>query len=119
MEPGFGDLVRIVSTPETERAGIAGLLGRVRGETQPSASGVAVIGRVGVADDFALQVQLDGRSESHWVTLDLVEFIDPRSAAQSPGSEEPRARPKTEEWQKKDLPSSGWQRFLARLRGDG
>lgn len=117
MEPGFGDLVRIVSTPETERAGIAGRVGRVRGETQPSASGVAVIGRVGVADDFALQVQLDGRSESHWVTLDLVEFIDPRSAAPSPASEKPRARPKTEEWQEKDLPSSAWQRFLARLRG--
>jgi hypothetical protein len=117
MEPGFGDLVRIVSTPETERAGIAGLVGRVRGETQPSASGVEAIRRVGVADDFALQVQLDGRSESHWLTLDLVEFIDPRSAVQSPGSSTPRSRPKTEEWQEKDLPSSRWQRFLARLRG--
>ena len=117
MEPGFGDLVRIVSTPETERAGIAGRVGRVRGETQPSASGVEVIGRGEVADDFALQVQLDGRSESHWVTLDLVEFIDPRSAAPSPGSPEPRSRPKTEEWQEKDLPSSVWKRFLARLRG--
>jgi len=106
-----------VSTPETERAGIAGLVGRVRGETQPSASGVEVIGRVGVADDFALQVQLDGHSESHWLALDLIEFIDPRSAAQSPASSQPRSRPKTEEWQEKDLPSSVWKRFLARLRG--
>jgi hypothetical protein len=119
MEPGFGDLVRIAATPETERAGIAGLVGRVRGETQPSASGVPVIGRAGVADDFALQVQLDGRAESHWLTLDLLEFIDPRSAAPSPGSPQPRPRPKTEEWQEKDLPSSVWQRFLARLRGGG
>jgi hypothetical protein len=118
MEPGFGDLVRIAATPETERAGIAGLVGRVRGETQPSASGVPVIGREGVADDFALQVQLDGRSESHWLTLDLLEFIDPRSAG-SPASSPPRSRPKTEEWQEKDLPSSVWQRFLARLRGGG
>ena len=108
-----------MSTPETERAGIAGLVGRVRGETQPSESGVAVIGRAGVVDDFALQVQLDGRSESHWLTLDLIEFIDPRSAAPSPAPSKPRSRPKTEEWQEKDLPSSRWQRFLARLRGNG
>jgi hypothetical protein len=118
MEPGFGDLVRIASTPETERAGIAGLVGRVRGETQPSASGVDVIGRAGVADDFALQVQIDGRSESHWLTLDLLDFIDPRFESGSPGASQPRSRPKTEEWQEKDLPSSVWQRLLARLRGD-
>ena len=117
MKSGFGELVRIVSTPETERAGIAGLVGHVRGETQPSASGVEVIGRAGIADDFALRVQPEGRGDSHWLTLDLIEFIDPRSAAPSPGSPEPRSRPKTEEWQEKDLPSSVWKRFLARLRG--
>ena len=117
MEPGFGDLVRIASTPETERAGVAGLVGRVRGETQPSASGVGVIGRAGVADDFALQVQIDGRADSYWLTLDLLEFIDPRSAAPSPAAPAPRSRPKTQEWQEKDLPSSVWQRLLARLRG--
>ena len=119
MEPGFGELVRIVTAPETERVGIAGLVGRVRGETQPSASGVNVIARAGVPDDFALQVPIDGRSESPWLTLDLLEFIDPRSESGSPGAPKPRSRPKTEEWQEKDLPSSVWQRLLARLRGGG
>ena len=119
MESRFGDLVRVASTPETEQAGLAGLVGRVRGETQPSVSGVVVIG--GAADDFALQVQFDERGESHWLAFDLVEFVDlkqkPRSG--SPDSPKERLRPKTEEWQEKDLPSSRWQRFVARLRGRG
>ena len=119
MEPGFGDMVRIVSTTETERAGLAGLLGRVRGETQPSVSGVAVIGAV--ADDFALEVEFDDPEGSRWLTLELVEFVDPKQKqSQRSGSPDPskqRVRPKTEEWQEKDLPSSRWRRFLARLRG--
>jgi hypothetical protein len=115
LEPGFGDLVRVVSTPETERAGIAGRTGRVRGETQPSASGVEVIRRDGVADDFALEVELDGGHERRWLTLDLVEFLDPRSGSATRVEE--RSRPKTQEFQETDLPSSVWQRILARLRG--
>lgn len=110
MARTFGDLVRIVSTPETERAGLAGRVGNVAGETQPSVSGVEVIG--GTGDDFALDVRFEGSGRSHWLALDLVEFVDPGAA----GSTE-RIRPRTEEWQEKDLPSSGWQRFLARLRG--
>jgi hypothetical protein len=121
MKNGFGDLVRIVKTPETERAGLAGLVGHVAGETQPSVSGVQVIG--GTGDDFALDVRFDGRAETHWFALDLVEFLDPSSVAtqrpESPAKPAIRTRPKTQEWQEKDLPSSGWQRFLARLRGGG
>src|SRR5215475_4770270 len=108
MKSGFGDRVRIVATPETERAGLARLAGNVLGETKPSVSGVPVIG--GAGDDFALQVQLDGRGESHWFTLDLVRFVDPASEAGSVDEPKPpqRPRPRTEEWQEKDLPSSGW-----------
>jgi len=118
VEPRFGDLVRIVSTSETERAGLAGLYGYVRDETQPSVSGVAVIG--GAPDDFALQVQCDGRSDSHWLPLDLVEFVDPKQKQgprSVPDASKERVRPKTQEWQEEDLPSSRWQRFVARLRG--
>ncbi len=117
MESRFGDLVRVASTPETEQAGLAGRVGRVRGETQPSVSGVAVIGAV--ADDFALEVEFDDPEGSRWLTLELVEFVDPKQK-QNPSSTTPpkeRVRPKTEEWQEKDLPSSRWRRFLARLRG--
>src|SRR5262249_17969213 len=120
MERRFGDLVRILSTPETERAGLAGLVGQVSGETQPSVSGVEVIG--GAGGGFPPHVRLDGREESHWFALDLVEFLDPRAGSTTDRLESApkgRARRRTEEWQEKDLPSSGWQRFLARLRGGG
>jgi len=117
MDARFGEVVRVRSTPETEQAGLAGLVGRVCGETQPSFSGADVIG--GTADDFALEVRFDESRESRWLALDLVEFLDPHtgSADRSQAAANERGRPKTEEWQEKDLPSSGWQRFLARLRG--
>jgi hypothetical protein len=105
----LGDAVRILSTPETERAGLAGLVGSVRGETKPSESGVSVIG--GSADDFALEVQFEGRNESSWLPLDLVQFVG--GEAEARGS----ARRGTGKWEEGDLPRSLWRRLLARLRG--
>jgi hypothetical protein len=109
MPASLGDAVRIVSTPETERAGLAGLVGSVRGETKPSESGVAVIG--GAADDFALEVHFEGRKESHWFPLELVQFVGDAAGANG------RARKETGKWHEKDLPRSLWRRLLARLRG--
>ena len=77
MEPrqaSFGDHVRIRTTPETVRAGVAGLEGEVYGETKPSVSGVSVVG--GPADDFALNVHFEERGESLWFAPELVEFLD-------------------------------------------
>lgn len=109
MPARVADTVRIVSTPETERASLARLVGEVRGETKPSVSGVTVVG--GAADDFALEVYFEERKESHWLPLELVRFVG-REHGEREGS-----RKETGKWQEKDLPRSPWQRFLARLRG--
>ncbi len=116
MRASFGDNVRIVSTPVTQQAGVAGLLGHVFGETKPSASGVIVIGDA--RDDFALNVAFEGRKETYWFTLDLVEFVDhsPGSTIRLDGVPKEWVREKTGEWRETDLPwSSRWKRLLAKL----
>ena len=120
MAASFGDRVRIASTPITQHAGIAGLVGSVFGETKPSASGVTVIGAV--QDDFALNVFVDERRESYWLTLDLVEFLDHQagSTIRLNGVAKEWVRQKTGKWREVDLPpTSLWQRLLARLRRHG
>ena len=109
MPARLGDAVRILSTPETERAGLARLVGSVRGETKPSESGVSVIG--GAADDFALEVRFEGRNESSWLPLDLVQFVGGEADARGSG------RRGTGKWKEGDLPRSLWRQFLDRLRG--
>jgi hypothetical protein len=80
MAISFGDNVRVTSTPLTVSLGLAGLTGAVYGETTPSVTGVEVIG--GVAADYAINVQLDGRDESLWFAPELLEFVD-----HAPGTE--------------------------------
>ena len=109
MPARLGEAVRIVSTPETERAGLASLVGKVRGETRPSSSGVTVIG--GAADDFALEVHFEERRETLWFTLDLLQFVSQESGKRE-GS-----RKGTGKWEERDLPRSFWQHLMARLRG--
>jgi hypothetical protein len=70
----FGDTVRIVSAPETERLGIAGKSGPVYGETTPTVSGVEVVGIL--TRDFALNVYLEELKESFWLPEHLVELVD-------------------------------------------
>jgi hypothetical protein len=80
MAISFGDNVRVVSTPLTVSMGLAGLTGMVYGETTPSVTRVEVIG--GASRDFAINVQLDGRSTSFWFAPELLEFVD-----HAPGTE--------------------------------
>jgi hypothetical protein len=70
----FGDKVRIRSTNATEVLGIAGKTGVVCGTTTPSVTGVDVIGIS--AEDLAIAVNVDGRSEALWFAQDLLEFVD-------------------------------------------
>ena len=70
----FGDNVRVRSTPETEALGVAGQVGQVYGETTPSVTGVAVIGRLG--GDYALNVHFEGRTDTLWFAPELLEFVD-------------------------------------------
>lgn len=69
----FGDRVRILASPETIAAGVAGLEGDVYGFTTPSMTGVDVIG--GAPDDYALNVNLELKDEAFWFRPDLVELL--------------------------------------------
>jgi hypothetical protein len=70
-----GAEARVRSTPETEALGLAGLSGPVFGETQPSSSGVNVIGHP--ADDYAIAVHFEARRETFWFAPDLLERLRP------------------------------------------
>jgi hypothetical protein len=70
----FADRVRIKSSEETRRLGLAGLEGVVYGWTTPSVTGVEVVGDRG--DDHAVSVQFEERDEGFWFAEDLIETID-------------------------------------------
>lgn len=76
----YGDNVRILRTAETERLGIAGLVGNVYGETTPSESGVEVLGRLD--SDYALHVYFDTLDKSYWFAPHMLEFVN-----HAPGTE--------------------------------
>jgi hypothetical protein len=78
--PGFGDNVRVRSTPATKAGGYAGLAGQVHGSTVASCGGVTVIGEP--VDDVALNVYFEDRNEDAWFAPALLEFID-----HAPGTE--------------------------------
>ena len=70
----FADRVRIKSSEETQRLGLAGLEGIVHGWTTPSITGVEVVGDRG--GDHAVNVHFDELGEGFWFAGDLVETID-------------------------------------------
>ena len=70
----FGDTVRVRSTEETEAAGLAGLVGRVFGETIPSMSGEEVVLTPGM--DYAIGVHFDELERMLFLPHDVLEFID-------------------------------------------
>lgn len=76
----YGDNVRIRRTDETERLGIADMIGNVYGETTPSESKVQVIGKPEV--DYALNVYFDTLASSYWLAPQLLEFVN-----HAPGTE--------------------------------
>jgi hypothetical protein len=70
----FGNKVKIKSSPETGRRGLAGKTGEIFGHTIPSASGVEVIGDTG--EDFAYNVFFRDIRASFWFDEDLLEHLD-------------------------------------------
>lgn len=70
----FGDNVRVLSTPESEALGVAGLVGQVYGETTPSVTGVTVVGQL--VGDHALNVHFEGRADTLWFAPEMLEFVD-------------------------------------------
>ena len=113
MTAGFGDNVRIVNCPETRAKGIDGLVGSVFGETTPSVTGVDVIGDA--ANDFALNVHIEGVEDEIWITPDLVEFLD-HGVGQTitlDGVDKEWVRAESGEWIEHDLPPDKrpWWKF--------
>ncbi|WP_126421485.1 hypothetical protein [Asticcacaulis excentricus] len=70
----FGDNVRIASTPETIKLGVAGKNGQVYGITTPSVTGIEMIGQS--PKDNAVNVYFEDASEALWFAPELVEFVD-------------------------------------------
>jgi hypothetical protein len=69
----FGDTVRIRTTVETERLGLAGSMGICYGFTTPSVTDIHAIGSTGV--DRALSVKVEGHNDPLWLDPDLVEPV--------------------------------------------
>ena len=76
----YGDNVRILRTPETERLGLAELVGNVYGDTTPSESRVEVIGQP--TSDYAFNVYIDSLDAAYWFAPHMLEFVD-----HAPGTE--------------------------------
>ena len=70
----FADNVRIISSPETERLGIANKHGQVYGETTPSSTGIKIIGKL--ADDYALNIFVEDMDKDFWLSPNLIELVD-------------------------------------------
>jgi hypothetical protein len=114
MAISFGDNVRVASTPLTDSLGLAGLLGQVYGETTPSVTGVEVVGQTG--EDYAINVQLDGREESIWFAAELLEFIDHAPGTEIVIGNKRAVRAASGEWiedRPQPKPSKPWWRFWA------
>jgi hypothetical protein len=101
----FAGNVRVRVTRVTEAAGVAGLLGQVHGVTNPSATGVEVIGDT--KDDTAPNVFFAEQNESHWFAPELLEFVDhaPGTEIRVANSPTRSVRKEDGEWQ--DPPSLG------------
>lgn len=115
----FGDNVRIVRTAETERLGIAEMIGNVYGETTPSVSNVEVIGTL--TSDYAFNVHFDMLDANFWIAPHLLEFVNhaPGTEVHVHGSPFKSVRQRDGTW--KDIPLSpqgkSWLvRLLDRLR---
>jgi hypothetical protein len=74
MFSDFGNKVKIKSTPETFKKGVANKVGEVFGQTTPSNMEVEVIGTP--KEDFAVNVYFEDTNESFWFDKELLEHMD-------------------------------------------
>ena len=77
MEISFGDTVKVLSTEQTEEAGLAGKSGEILGETSPSSTGVTYFGDA--KDDYVVNVEFLDINEEYWFTPDLLEVVSDES----------------------------------------
>jgi hypothetical protein len=115
----YGDNVRVLHTTETERLGIAELIGNVYGETTPSETKVEVIGKLEF--DYAVHVYFESLNLSYWFAPQMLEFVNhaPGTEIHVHGSPFKSVRQSDGTW--KDLPievaADSWiVRLLRRIR---
>jgi hypothetical protein len=118
-EISFGDNVRILRTPETERLGIAELIGNVYGDTKPSESKIKVIGKL--TSDYAFNVYFDSLDKCYWLAPQMLEFVNhaPGTEVHVEGSPYKSVHQRDGSW--KQVPVNGdqvpwFRRLLGRLR---
>lgn len=118
-EISYGDNVRIRRTADTERLGVAELIGNVYGETTPSESKVEVVGQL--QSDYALNVYFEALDVSYWFAPQMLEFVNhaPGTEIHVEGSPFKSVRQRDGSW--KDVPvapvpGSWFSRLLGRLR---
>ena len=73
MEISFGDIVKVLSSEQTEEAGLSGKTGEILGETSPSSTGVTYFGDA--KDDYVVNVEFLDINEEYWFTPDLLELV--------------------------------------------
>ncbi len=117
-EISFGDNVRILRTPETERLGLADTIGNVYGETTPSEPRADIVG--GSPSDYAFNVYVESLDRGFWITPRLLEFVThaPGTEVFVHGSEFKSVHQRDGSW--KDVPvnppaDSWFRRVLRRL----
>lgn len=104
---GFADRVRIKSTEETERLGLAGRVGQVLGFTTPSSTGVALIGSK--SKDYAINVHFGDLDEGFWFADELVELVDhsPGTTISLDGQNKEWVRLPNGEWEERSRVNRG------------
>lgn len=107
---GFGDIVRIVQTPEMTQAKIAGLEGEIYGFTTPSASGVSVIGSL--ANDFAWNIHIPSLNQEFWLDPSNIELVHhPETIELTIGSKTIRATRTENGYIEEIVSSQPWWKF--------
>jgi len=113
----FGDNVRVRETPATKAAGIAGRAGNVHGVTQPSVSGVEILGEL--SGDQAIHVFFEDLKRGYWLDPGLVEFIDhsPGAAIRLQGVPKQWTRSADGEWHESGrwLAPREWWAWIRRM----
>ena len=74
MDISFGDTVKVLSTKQTEEAGLAGKTGEILGETSPSSTGVTYFGDA--KEDYVVNVEFLDINEEYWFTPELLELVN-------------------------------------------
>jgi hypothetical protein len=107
----FGNIVRIKSSPETDKLSLTDRTGIVLGETMPSTTGVEVIGNA--ENDIAINVYFEDTKESYWFSKYLIEEIESGEGIVMTldGVDKKWTKNKNGAWNEENLNRKRWWKF--------